>query len=364
MSNKKQVCLELTTAQDDERPVFVSGSFCEWLPDVAKFEMTRVGNGKYTFTFGPEWQQTGQLEYKYTRGGWDHVELDTYGNPGGNRLIEPKQSRVKDFVPYWRNFGSTPSIKRLMPYAELISEAFHIPQLDRSRKVNVLLPHDYYDRPDKQYPVLYMQDAQNLYGEGSSYGNWEIDKRLSLLASRGKGDVIVVAVDHGEEDRFVEYSPYKSVQKGKGKGMKYANFIARTLKPYVDNHFRTLKGRQDTGIGGSSMGGLISIYAGFMYPETFGRLMVFSPSLWVSNKIYFDAVEFFNPIDTRIYLYAGGKESKYMVPNVSNLKKTIENQGFDASKLQVKVSVDPIGEHKEKRWGEEFPKAIEWMFFS
>jgi predicted alpha/beta superfamily hydrolase len=363
MSERNQLCLELTTPQDDDRPVFISGNFCEWHPDEPTFEMTKVAKGKYKFVFSSELQKSEAIEYKYTRGGWDHVELDNYGNPGLNRLIPLKPAKVQDFVPHWRNFGSTAFIKRLMPKIELVSEEFVIPQLGKSRKVNILLPHDYDSSPEKSYPVLYMQDAQNLYGEGSVYGNWEIDKRLSLLASQQKGDVIVVAIDHGDEDRFVEYSPYKSVQKGKGQGMKYANFIAKTLKPYIDKNYRTKPERQFTGIGGSSMGGLISIYAGFMYPETVGRLMVFSPSLWVSNKIYFDAVEFFNPIDTKIYLYAGGKESKFMLPNVNRLKSTIEGQGFDASKLEIHASVDPKGEHKEKRWGQEFPKAIEWMFF-
>jgi len=111
------------------------------------------------------------------------------------------------------------------------------------------------------------------------------------------------------------------------------------------------------------MGGLISIYAGLMYPEAIGRLMVLSPALWVSRKIYFDAIEFFNPMDTKIYLYGGGKESEAMIPNVKKMKETIESQGWNAEKIQIKLSTDPKGEHNEKRWGQEFPKAIEWLFY-
>jgi predicted alpha/beta superfamily hydrolase len=136
----------------------------------------------------------------------------------------------------------------------------------------------------------------------------------------------------------------------------------RTLKPYIDKNYRTLPDRQHTGIGGSSMGGLISIYAGLMYPETLGRLMIFSPSLWVSEKIYFDSIEFFNPLETRIYVYAGGKESRYMIPSVERLKESIERQGWSPERLQFKLATDPKGDHTEARWGKEFPKAVEWLF--
>jgi len=363
MSNRSVLSVELATPIDDERPVYLAGNFSDWYPDLADFEMQKVSKGKYKFSFSPELKLPDTLEYKYTRGGWDFVELDNYGNAPANRIIPKPQGTVKDFVPYWRQEGSTASIKKLMPSVQLISNEFNIPQLGKTRRIHILLPHDYHQNTEKHYPVLYMQDAQNLFGEGSSYGNWEIDKRLSLLAKHQKGDVIVVAIDHGDKDRFKEYSPYTVEKKGKGMGMKYANFIVRTLKPYIDTNFRTKPERQFTGIGGSSMGGLISIYAGMMYPETIGRVMVFSPALWVSTKIYFDAVEFFSPLDTKIYLYGGGKEGAQMLPNLRKMKEAIESQRWDAAKVQIKLATDAKGEHTEKRWGQEFPKALEWLFY-
>lgn len=352
--------IELQTPFDDDRPVFLAGDFCDWYPDVPKYALEKIKPGTYRFPIPKEWMGR-KMQYKYTKGGWEHVELDALGNPAPNRIwsaIAPTQQH--DLVPQWRNQGKTPQINRFLPKIQLISEQFHMPQLDKSRTIQVLLPHNYEENPEKRYPVLYMQDAQNLFGQGSAYGNWEIDKRLSLSAAQGKGDLIVVAIHHGEEDRFLEYTPYKN--KGKGQGMKYATFLVRTLKPYIDQHFRTLPDRAHTGIGGSSMGGLLSIYAGFMYPEIMGRLLVFSPSLWVSPKIYFDAVEFFHPLQTKIYLYGGGKEGSYMVENMEKLKQTITQQGFDSTQLQVQLVVDPTGEHQEKRWGQEFPKAVEWLF--
>lgn len=94
-------------------------------------------------------------------------------------------------------------------------------------------------------------------------------------------DIIIVSIDHAEDERIAEFTPSYRTRLGVGDGKKYARFLADTLKPHVDQHFRTLPDRVHTGIGGSSMGGLITIYAGLMYPEVYGKLMVFSPSLWV-----------------------------------------------------------------------------------
>lgn len=359
MSKRTALTLELTTPVDDGRPVYISGNFCEWYPDMSDFEMKRIETGRFVYDFPVEVSLPEKIEYKYTRGGWNYVELDRYGNPTTNRIAKPKPGLLQDHVPYWRNNGKFYS-EKFMPKIEVI-EGFEIPQLKRKRKIHVLLPHNY-ETSGVNYPVLYMQDAQNLFGEGSSYGNWEIDKRLAVLASQQKGDYIIVAIEHGEEDRFNEYSPYTTPKQGKGNGMKYANFIVRTLKPFIDKNYRTKPERHFTGIGGSSMGGLISIYAGLMYPETIGRLMIFSPSLWVSQKVYFDAIEFFNPLDTKIYLYGGGKEGKYMIPSVEKMHETIQKQGFSTEKLKIKLITNPKGEHAEKDWGAEFPKAIDWLF--
>lgn len=353
--------LEVETQVKDARPVFLTGDFCNWNPSNPDFLMERVDEGKFRIAKDKLPKIEENSFYKYTKGGWDHVELDVFGNSPKNRLF--KKESETDFVPLWRQNGYTPFFKETMPIVEVFSEAFEIPQLKRKRKISVILPHDYNENTEKRYPVLYMNDAQNLFGKGSAYGNWEIDKRLSLLKREGEKDVIVVAIDHGDDTRNTEYSPYAAPKTHqKGEGMRYATFIVRTLKPLIDEQYRTLPDRQFTGIGGSSMGGLISIYTGMMYPEKIGRMMVFSPSLWAGPKIYFDAVEFFNPLETKIYIYGGGKESTTMFSNIEKLIETIEGQGFSADKIEIKSELDPNGEHNEKRWGQEFPKALRWLF--
>jgi predicted alpha/beta superfamily hydrolase len=355
--------IEVETNVMDDRPVFLTGDFCNWNPSDPNYLLEKVGEGRYQMSRSKIPEIGDNSQYIYTKGGWDNVELDVFGNSPQKRVFDFSSQAKVDFVPLWRQNGYTPYFKDTMPLVEVFSEEFEIPQLKRKRKISVILPHDYHQNTDKRYPVLYMNDAQNLFGEGSGYGNWEIDKRISLLKKEGEKEVIVVAIDHGDETRNSEYSPYHAPKTNqKGEGMRYATFLVRTLKPLIDEQYRTLTERQFTGIGGSSMGGLISIYTGMMYPENFGRMMVFSPALWTSPKIYFDAVEFFNPLETKIYLYGGGKESTTMFSNIEKLIQTIEGQGFSSDKIQIKSELDPEGEHNEKRWGQEFPKALSWLF--
>ena len=144
------------------------------------------------------------------------------------------------------------------PTIEIIEEDYEIPQLKRRRRITALLPHDYHESK-KKYPVLYLHDGQNLYDEQSPYGNWAIDKSLAELSRSGFGDIIVIAIDHGGEDRINEYLPFNSTEYGKGQGKLYIQFLMETLKPYIDKNYRVLSDGLHTGIGGSSMGGLISL---------------------------------------------------------------------------------------------------------
>jgi predicted alpha/beta superfamily hydrolase len=208
-----------------------------------------------------------------------------------------------------------------------------------------------------------LQDGQNLFDDNAPYGNWAIDVALENMAKHKLDKIIVVAIDHGNHERVKEYTPFYDTKLGPGDGKKYIRFVTDTLKPHIDKNYRTLPGREHTGLGGSSMGGLISIYGGLMYPEEYGKLMIFSPALWVTPNIPFRLIPFFHPLETKIYLYAGGKESENMIPNVRRFKQALEAKGEDTSKIDFKLSIDPNGVHNEWHWQKEFPKAVEWLFF-
>ena len=249
-----------------------------------------------------------------------------------------------------------------MPIVRVIEDKFEIPQLGKKRRITALLPHDY-EASEEVYPVLYLQDGQNLFDDNAPYGNWAIDRSLAAMAAQGIGKIIVIAIDHGEKDRIKEYTPFLDGKFGPGEGKKYIRFVTDRLKPYVDRKFRTLPGRAHTGIGGSSMGGLISIYSALVYPEVYGRMMIFSPSLWVVPNIHFEFIDFYNPWQTKLFLYAGGRESQNHLKNVSKLRKAIKKRNGKEDTIDIKVVIDKEGEHREYYWGRAFPKAVDWLFF-
>ncbi|GAA4410357.1 alpha/beta hydrolase-fold protein [Nibrella viscosa] len=358
MSNSLR--LEMTTPVHDDRPVFVSGNFCDWYPHAEPLQMQLKEPGRYVFEFPADFSLPDKIEYKYNRGGWDHVELDASGEGVPNRTSTLHYGTQSDFVPHWRWFGKSFN-PDFLPNVELISEDFHLPQLDTTRRIQVLLPHDYHTT-DKHYPVLYLHDGQNLCGEGSEFGCWEVDKKMALLAARHHHDVILVTIDHGAEERIREFTLHRT-KAGQGRGRQYLEFIGHSLKPFVDTHFRTIPDAAHTGMGGSSLGGLISIYAGMLFPQVFGRLMIFSPALWISPKIYFDAIKFAAPVPMKVYAYGGGAESSYMVPNLQRFNDALLRQHYGGLSIDLHVSIDPKGTHQEAHWSREFPKAVEWLFF-
>jgi len=356
-----QLNIILTTDEDDERLVYLSGNFNNWVTQDKNFEMERVGQGLYHFKFTPDFKYPDELLYKFTRGDWSEVEIDKFGNRTENRSTKKHNGIKKEHVAKWRR-NWLPFKSNFLPKVHLISEEFEIPQLNKTRRVWALLPHDY-ETSIENYPVLYLQDAQNLFNEKAQYGNWEIDKKLAVMSEYNIGKLIIIAVEHAEKERIKEYNVGNTVL-GNGQGKKYIRFVTETLKPFVDSNFRTKTNRANTGIGGSSMGGLVSIFSGIMYPEVFGKLMIFSPSLWVVPKINLSFLDMDEPKDTRIYLYAGGDESVTMIDHVKKFKKRLLNKEGFLDKMKVRLSINMEGKHNELYWSDEFPKAIEWLFFS
>ncbi|PZX50658.1 putative alpha/beta superfamily hydrolase [Algoriphagus ratkowskyi] len=357
----KSKTILLHTPEDDERPVYISGNFNNWKTQDRRFLMKKINKGKYEFTFPADIPYEKELTYKFTKGDWSEVEIDRYGNRTPNRHWNNDQESKTEKVAKWRR-NWLPYRPSQLPKIHLISEEFQIPQLNKTRKIWALLPHDY-ETSDETYPVLYLHDAQNLFNENAAFGNWQIDKKLAVMSDYGIGKIIIIAVEHGESERLQEYNVGKTVL-GIGSGKKYIRFITDTLKPFVDQTYRTKTEREFTGIGGSSMGGLVSIFSGLIYPEVFGKLMVFSPSLWVIPKIKLGFLDFFEPQETRLYLYAGGDESETMVKHVTKFRKRLLKKESLKGKMIIHLSINQEGKHNETYWSDEFPKAIEWLFFS
>ncbi|MEM8909464.1 MAG: alpha/beta hydrolase-fold protein, partial [Bacteroidota bacterium] len=235
-----------------------------------------------------------------------------------------------------------------------------MPQLDRNRRIWIYLPPDY-QSSNKSYPVLYLQDGQNLFDAFTSFsGEWEIDESLNTLFEQGDHGVIVVGIDNGGIDRINEYAPWVHPSFGGGQGGLYVDFLINTLKPYIDDNFRTRPEREATGIVGSSMGGLIALYAAIEHQDVFGKAGVFSPSLWFSDQAFSHVSSTGKQEDMRIYLLAGIPEDNgSVVADLQNMYNTLLQAGFTTSELNIQIHED--GQHSEWYWAREFPTAYEWL---
>lgn len=244
----------------------------------------------------------------------------------------------------------------------VLNEAFVMPGLNRSRQVRLYLPPGY-GTSDKSYPVLYMHDGQNVFDNATAYaGEWGVDETLNDLAVAGQLELIVVAIDNGAEKRMTELNPADHAEFGKAEGKAYVEFIANTVKPYIDKHYRTLADAEHTGIMGSSMGGLISHYAILQFSDVFGKAGIFSPSYWAAGQ----QVSWFEnqpaAQEARLYFYMGGKEGDSMVPDVERVYQAVLSKGHATEQTQYHLVAD--ADHNEAAWRNEFKTAVLWMFKS
>jgi predicted alpha/beta superfamily hydrolase len=239
-------------------------------------------------------------------------------------------------------------------------KVFVMPGLDRSRQIRLYLPPGY-QQSGKRYPVLYMHDAQNVFDDASSFaGEWQVDETLNQLAATAQLELIVVAIDNGGKQRMTELNPADHADYGKAEGKAYIEFIANTVKPYIDQQYRTLPGVQQTGIMGSSMGGLISHYAVVEFPHVFGKAGIFSPSYWALGDQLKEFEQQKAAKDARLYFYMGGKEGGSMVPDMQQMYQTVLRNGHPAELTRYQLT--PDADHNEAAWRNEFKTAVLWLF--
>ncbi len=217
-----------------------------------------------------------------------------------------------------------------------------------------------YALDDRAYPVLYMQDGQNLFDPASSYaGDWKLPKLLGSAARRGV-EAIVVGVPNMGVERLAEYSPFVDPAQGGGAGDRYVDFLIRTLKPAIDERFRTLPGREHTGIAGSSMGGLISLYAFFRSPAMFGFAGVLSPSLWFAEDAIFSPVERAPYRSGRIYLDIGTTEGPAHVARARRMRDLLILKGYRLGN-SLRWLESRCGRHDEASWARRFARALPFL---
>ena len=288
-----------------------------------------------------------------------------------------------------------------LPATESRVDSFRVemPQLAaRQRTVRVYLPRGY-ETSARAYPVLYLQDAQQLFQPGP-FGDWLIDETLDRLTEREpERAMIVVGVDNSA-DRWDEYGPWTNAQMHAwvasswsrpvqgGEGDAYVDFLARTLKPRIDRLYRTLPDREHTGVGGSSMGGLVALYAGLTRPDVFSRVMAMSTAVWFAedggpwlsgNRLVSYIAAHPAPADVRFYLDVGTAErSRDEEPDVRDARGNavsyprayvegtqavagaLRSAGVPPSNLNEVI--EPGGIHNESAWSRRFEPAVRWLY--
>lgn len=234
------------------------------------------------------------------------------------------------------------------------TETIYSTELNVEKTIWIYLPKTYYTNPQKKYPVVYMHDGQNLFDESlATYGCWNIMQTANALNL----ECIIIGIAHGNEKRILELTPYKHEKYGGGNGDLYLNFIVNSVKPFIEMKFRTLTDKRNTVLMGSSLGGLISLYGGLKYQDIFGKVGVFSPSLWYSEEIY-NLAEKTQIKNQKYYLMCGDKESEHMVSQMQRMTQILSQNSNDKN---IFAKVVENGEHNERLWEREFGEAIQWL---
>lgn len=227
------------------------------------------------------------------------------------------------------------------------------PQLDNRRRVWVYLPPSYW-QSDRRYPALYFQDGQNLFDRATSFAGeeWGLDETLEALSRDGL-EAIAVGVDHAGEDRRREYTPFPGWWEARGEA--YVDFLVETVKPLIDAGFRTRPERAHTGVVGSSLGGLISLYAFFRRPDIFNRVGALSPALWPVNGAIYSFVRQAAFVDGRVYLDNGTREN-----NARPMVDLLIEKGYRPGDT-LKYVAEAGGEHRESAWARRLPAALRFL---
>lgn len=255
-------------------------------------------------------------------------------------------------------------------YNTLTGEFRYHPQftsehLPHARNVLVYLPPGY-DEGTTQHPVLYLHDGQNLFDAATSFAGeeWGVDETAQHLILAGAIEsLIIVGIYNTGEHRIDEYAPTVDPRHQRGGGADgYGRFIVEELKPYIDRTYRTLRDPEHTGLGGSSLGGLVTLYLGLKYPTVFSRLMVMSPSVWWDQGVILRVVQSLRAKpSTRIWLDIGTKEGRFAPGHVRTLRDLLIAQGWrlgdDLKFLQVNG-----GKHTERAWAERIEPALRFLF--
>ena len=336
--------------------------------------MTRLADGRHGATL--KLSRGDALQYKITLGSWPRGEKDSGGRDRKNRSLLVDRDGPIEVTVEVAAWGSGELAKPLKSTAVGDIRGHHdfaSKILGNRRGVVVWLPPGYDAEPARRYPVLYLQDGQNVFDAATSaFGvEWRADEAADrLIRAKAIPPIILVAIDN-TPDRIGEYTPVPDpARKVGGDGPKYARFVVEELKPFIDAAYRTKPGRASTAVGGSSLGGLAAMEMALDHPEVFGLCAAVSPSIWwADDRLIADAkakgqaarrVKFWIDMGTR----EGVGKDDAISPHVDRarkLAKALEDAGLKPER-DVHLEIIVGGEHGEKDWAARFDRVLIYLF--
>ena len=339
--------------------LFLAGNINNWNAGDQNYIFEKTNDQVYELVLDIA---AGDLEFKITRGSWTSVEGNASGEyrPNRNYTYSGQPDTLTIEVLSWEDLSSSSGNSTASDNVSILSENFELNTIGRTRRIWLYLPPDYY-QSNKSYPVLYMHDGQNLFDNQTSFsGEWYVDETLNELFAQGDPGIIVVGIDNGGAERINEYTPWPNAQYGGGNGANYIASIINDLKPFIDSNYRTLSSAEYTGIMGSSLGGLVSLYGIISNQETFGKAGIFSPSYWFSRECFQFVLDTGKKSKLRIYTIGGENESSTMASNIHQMDSVFNLINLDQT--EYLSTIHPDGQHNEAYWAREFGAAYLWLF--
>ena len=349
--------------------LFLSGNIQQlgqWRPDGLK--LTRTDEKVYVAEFSLP--AGSRVQYKVTRGTWATVEKDAAGKDIANRQFvavateDKGPQKISIVVQKW---GTATSKRSTISGTLKVHEQISSKYLVRTRNISVWLPPDY-EESDKRYPVLYLQDGQNLFDESTAaFGvEWRADESALELITKQEIPALIIVGIWNTVDRMEEYTLTKDQRLNQGgRGLDYIRFIVEELKPLVDRTYRTRPDRESTSIGGSSLGGLIAMHACLEHPDVFGNCLAYSPSLGWDQESLLKSLQDDKkwPANIRLWLSMGTREGRDSESHKRNLVRAQRLHQLLSQETTNIKAVIPFQEfsdasHDEKSWAAQFPIAL------
>lgn len=338
--------------------IYVAGNYNNWNPADAKSKLKWVG-GKLQVTLDLS-VAVSTVEFKFTAGSWENGEVKMDGSQLPNRTCNYKPGMI--ITQRIESFQHLAPKKIALANTSIIKFKVYSPELKVEKQIRVSLPCGY-ATSNVKYPVLYMLDGQNLFDDVDAYsGEWGIDEAMDSVCAINKLPAIIVGIDHAGDLRLSEYSAFPIKKYDiEPMGDDFAEFVAITLKSKIDSIYRTLPGRQFTGIGGSSIAAVAGMYIVLKYNNVFSKACVFSPAFWTNEDNFVYAENAVVNADTKIYFVAGAREDDYEVmKDAERMHYVLLDKRNEF--LKTRYIIEGDGKHRESFWRDEFFDAFVWLY--